>query len=244
MRFGKLPPKTDYRVLLLSNYLKDDIPDPPQKVSQADRVYVNLSRKPIPELFPMYKNDLIGDCVVAGMAHGITVYHGMVTQLHIPSEQSVVKTYYHLTGGIDSGLYLLDGVKYWRSTGIEGAKVFAYVKVNHHNRNHVKQAISIFGGLLAGFQCQEKVVEEFQAGKAWQPGIPINAGHAIYITGYDLDCVECLTWGSTQKGTWAWWEQHIDECYALLPDEAQFPGFTPGFDFIKLKSDLQEVAIF
>lgn len=244
MRFGKLPPKTDYRTLLFSSYVKDDLPDPDEKVSQSDRVYLNLDRKPIPELFPMYKNDLIGDCTICGMAHGITVYHGMVDQLHIPLEQNVVKTYYHLSGGIDSGLYLLDVVKYWRSTGLEGAKVFSYVKVNYRNRTHVKQAIQMFGGLLVGFQCQEKVVEEFQAGHPWQPGTPINAGHCVYITGYDAEFVECLTWGSITKGSWAWWDKHIDECYVLLPDESKLEGFTPGFDFEKLKSDLAEVALY
>lgn len=243
-RFGKLPPKVDYRTLMFSNYLKDDIGDPPKEVDLDGRVCKNLNDHSIPDLFPMYQNDVLGDCVVAGMAHGVTVYHGMVSQRHIPLEQSVVRTYFNLTGGSDSGLYLLDAVKYWRSTGLEDAKIYAYANVKHTNHVHVKQAIALFGGLLIGFQCQEKVIEELNAGYPWQPGKLINAGHCVYVVGYDDKYVEVLTWGRLQKGSWAWWDYCVDETYVLLPPEAIYPEFTPNFDFNRLKRDLAEVASF
>jgi hypothetical protein len=59
----------------------------------------------------------------------------------------VVKLYFHLTGGVDSGLNVLDILNYWR---------------------------------------QQRVA-----------------------------------------GTWAWWDECVDEAYALLPR----PGFAPGFQF-------------
>jgi hypothetical protein len=243
LRFGKLPPKIDYRTLSFGNYLKEDIEEPPESVSLTVRVFENLGDKRTDLIFPMFANDQLGDCTVAGMAHGVTVYHGMVTQRHIPELSEVVRIYNHLTGGFDSGLYLLDVVKYWRSTGIEDNQILAYTTLNNHNRVHVKQAINLFGGLLMGFQCQEKVMEEFKAKKPWKPGHLINAGHAVYVTGYDTDYVEVLTWGSTQKGTWAWWDRCVDEAYVLLPPEAKLPEFAPGFDFERLQKDLAEVAI-
>jgi hypothetical protein len=180
---------------------------------------------------------------VAGAAHGLTVYHGMVSQMHIPETENVIRIYNHLTGGNDSGLYLLDVIKYWRDPGIEDSKIFAYASVNHVNHVHVKQAINLFGGLFMGFQCQQKVLEEFKANKPWLPGRLINAGHAVYVTSYDDVGVEVLTWGATQRGTWAWWDKCVDECFALLPPEAQIEGFTPGFDFKRLNQDLKEVAV-
>lgn len=183
------------------------------------------------------------NCTVAGAAHGVTVYHGMVSQEHVPAQSEVIRIYNHLTGGVDSGLYLLDVIKYWRGTGIEESKIYAYANVSPHNHEHVKQAIAIFGGLFMGFQCQEKVLDEFRARKPWQPGKKINAGHAVYVAGYDYSGVEVLTWGTIQQGTWAWWDEHVDECYALLPPEAKVEGFTTGFDFARLKKDLSEVAI-
>lgn len=243
LRFGKKPPKIDYRTLSFGNYLTEDIPAPPPFVDLVDRVCINLGESSIPQLFPLFANDILGDCAIAGAAHGVTVYHGMVKQKHILSQQSVIRIYFHLTGGIDSGLYMLDVIKYWRSNGMEDGKIFAYASVNSHNHVHVKQAISIFGGLFMGFQCQENVLEEFKNHKPWQPGRLINAGHAVYVTGYDNDGVEVLTWGDTQKGTWAWWDMCVDECYALLPPESKCPGFTVGFDFERLNKDLAEVAV-
>jgi hypothetical protein len=244
MRFGKLPPKTDYRTLLFSSYLRDDIPSPPQSVDLDGRVLKNLemTEDAIPYLFPMYKNDILGDCTVAGAAHGITIYNGMISETHIPKEENVVRIYFHLTGGVDTGLYLLDVIKYWRGSGIEENKIYAYAKIRHTNHLQVMQAVSMFGGLFAGFQCQEKVMEEFIEGTPWEPGELMNAGHAIYITGYDDDGIECLTWGALQRGTWDWWDKCTDECYALLPIQAKDPDFTPGFDFDKLKRDLYRVS--
>jgi hypothetical protein len=244
LRFGKLPPKIDYRTLRFVDYLTRDIPEPDREVNLLKRVYENLGDMRTNMLFPMYANDEIGDCTVAGMAHGVTVYHGMVVQRHIPELINVIKIYNFLTGGNDTGLYMLDVVKYWRSTGIEDSKVYAYTSVSHTNHLHVKQAISLFGGLLVGFQCQEKVIEEFANNKPWKPGKLVNAGHAVYVTGYNDDGVEVLTWGSTQKGTWAWWDACVDEAYAMLPPEAKLVGFTPGFDFDRLKKDLAEVSMF
>ncbi len=243
LRFGKLPPKIDYRTLSFGNYLKDDIPDPPPSVDLTTRVFDNIRQYNASVVFPMYDNDILGNCTVAGAAHGITVYGGMVKQTHIPSLQTVVRIYNHLTGGVDSGLYLLDVVKYWRGNGIDNHKTIAYASVNRHNHTHVKQAIQIFGGLLLGFQCQEKVLEEFNTGQTWQPGKLINAGHAVYVTGYSMLGVEVLTWGSIHHGTWAWWDECVDEVYVLLPPEAKYTGFTPGFDYNRLKRDLIEVSI-
>lgn len=242
LRFGKLPPKIDYRTLQFGSYLKDDIPASPPETHLTHRVCTNLGYA-AHYLFPMFANDVLGDCTIAGMAHGSTVYHGMVNQKHIPAQTEVIRIYNHLSGGVDSGLYLLDVVKYWRSTGIEESKIYAYANVSPHNHEHVKQAIAIFGGLFMGFQCQEKVLDEFRDSKPWQPSKKINAGHAVYVTGYNKDWVDTLTWGTIQLGTWAWWDEHVDECYALLPPEAAIEGFTTGFDFARLKADLSEVAV-
>ena len=51
-----------------------------------------------------------------------------------------------------------------------------------------------------------------------------------------------LTWGNTQQATWAWWDECVDEAYAILPPEAKKPGFAPGFDLAQLQADLSGVA--
>jgi hypothetical protein len=66
-------------------------------------------------------------------------------------------------------------------------------------------------------------------------------GHAVYAVAYDGNGVTVLTWGNTQQGTWAWWDECVDEAYALLPPEAKSADFS-GFNLAELQADLQAVA--
>lgn len=64
----------------------------------------------------------------------------------------------------------------------------------------------------------------------------------MFAVGYDAAGVTVLTWGNTQKATWAWWDECVDEAYAILPPEANDAKFAPGFNAAQLKADLDEVA--
>ncbi|MEI9934766.1 MAG: hypothetical protein WDM71_07935 [Ferruginibacter sp.] len=150
--------------------------------------------------------------------------------------------YYHLSGGVDSGLNELDVLNYWQSNTASGDKILAYAKIDIKNHTHVQQAIQLFGGVYLGFQVQENCEDEFNAKKPWTPGPLTNEGHAVFATGYDKTGVTVLTWGNTQKATWAWWDECVDEAYAILPPQAKKSDFDPGFDFNQLKADLSDVA--
>ena len=89
---------------------------------------------------------------------------------------------------------------------------------------------------------QEYAQQEFADRKPWVPGPLTTDGHAVFAVSYDASGVTVLTWGNTQKATWAWWDECVDEAYAILPPEAQTAGFAPGFDFAQLKADLKAVA--
>lgn len=243
MRFGKLPPKIDYRTLMFQRYIRDDIPTPPEKYEALDRVTTNLMDKNISFLFPMDANDQLGTCTIAGAAHAVTLYHGLISQRDIPPEKEVVRIYNHLTGGVDSGLAMLDVLNYWRRTGMFNNQIVAFMRVNAHNHTHIKQAINLFGGIYMGFQVPEQCMEQFNDKKPWTIGKLMYAGHAVHVTGYDKEGVNVLTWGATQRGLWSWWDYCVDECYAILPPEAREPNFAPGFDFEKLQEDLAEVAV-
>jgi hypothetical protein len=45
-----------------------------------------------------------------------------------------------------------------------------------------------------------------------------------------------------RQPTWAWWDECVDEAYAVLPPEAMNATFAPGFNFAQLKADLANVA--
>jgi len=187
-------------------------------------------------------NDTLGDCTIAALAHSITVYRGLLGKKLIMSKQNVVKLYMHLTGGVDSGLNELDVLGYWRQNPVSGDEIITYVKIDPKNHTHVQQAIQLFGGVYLGFQVQENCIQEFDNHQPWTPGTLTNDGHAVYAVGYDQNDVTVLTWGNTQQGTWGWWDECVDEAYAILPPEAKTPGFAPGFNFAQLQADLAAVA--
>jgi len=241
-RFGKHPAKHDYRTLRLKNYLSTGLQPPPDAYDVLPRVYKGLGVSADPTaLFPMDGNDSLGDCTIAALAHATTVYNGLVGKREIPKASTVTKLYMHLTGGVDSGLAELDVLSYWRKHSVSGDRILAFAKVDVKNHVQIKQAIHLFGGVYIGFQVQENCEEEFNAGKPWTPGRLTQDGHAVYATGYDAHHLTVLTWCNTQKATWGWWDECVDEAYAILPEEAKLPKFS-GFDLERLKADLELVA--
>jgi len=240
-RFGKHPPKLDYRTLRFKDYLTPAIASPPPSYDVLARVYQDLQTSDPTALFPVDGNDTLGDCTIAGAAHAITVYRGLVRKKTIPSQQAVVAQYKKLTGGPDTGLNELDVLKYWRKQTMLGDKILAFVSVDPKNHTHVEQAIQIFGGVYLGFQVQQNCVQQFNDRQPWTPGPLTKEGHAVFAVEYDQNGVTVLTWGNTQRGTWKWWDECVDEAYAILPPEAGKPDFAPGFNVKQLLADLAQV---
>ena len=242
-RFGKHPPKVDYRTLRFEDYLTPAIAPPPPSVDVLTRVYGDLHTTDPTALFPMDGNDTLGDCTIAAVAHAITTYRGLIGSTKIiMAKQDVIKLYMHLTGGVDSGLNEFDVLNYWRQNAVDGDKILAFASIKPKNHTHVEQAIQLFGGVYLGFQVQQNCIQEFDARQPWTPGPLTNDGHAVFAVGYDQNGVTVLTWGNTQQGTWAWWDECVDEAYAILPPEAKVAGFAPGFNIAQLQIDLGAVA--
>jgi hypothetical protein len=241
-RFGKHPPKIDYRTLRLRNYLTPTLLPPPPSYDVLSKVYAKLHTSDPTVLFPLDGNDTLGDCTIAALAHAITTYRGLVGNKKIMSKTAVVKLYMHLTGGLDSGLNELDVLNYWRQHKVSGDEILAFVSIDPKNHTHIEQAIQLFGGVYLGFQVQQNCVQEFDAHQPWTPGPLTTDGHAVFAVGYDQHGVTVLTWGITQQGTWAWWDECVDEAYAIVPPEAKKPEFAPGFNITQLLADLDAVA--
>jgi len=241
-RFGKHPPQVDYRTLRFKDYIKSSLAAPPATYNVLTDVYKNLKTTDPTKLFPMDGNDSVGDCTCAGLAHAITTYSGLVGKKTIMAKAAVLKLYYHLTGGPDTGLDELNVLNYWRQNSVDGVEIMAFVKLDPKNHTNVQQAIQLFGGVYLGFQVQENAQQEFEAHQPWTPGPLTNDGHAVFAVAYDANGVTVLTWGNTQQATWAWWDECVDEAYAILPPQAKDPKFAPGFNLAQLQADLNDVA--
>jgi hypothetical protein len=242
LRFGKHPPKLDYRTLRFKKYLMPGLAPPPAAYDVLATVYQKLKTSDPTALFPMDGNDSLGDCTIAALAHAITTYSGLIGTKKIIPQADVIKVYKHLTGGADTGLNELNVLNYWRKTAVDGDKILAYAAIEPKNHTHVQQAMQLFGGVYLGFQVQQNCVQEFNAHQPWTPGPLTQDGHAVFAVAYDSAGVTVLTWGNIQKATWAWWDECVDEAYAVLPPEAKKPGFAPGFNFAQLQADMSAVT--
>lgn len=240
-RFGKHPPKVDYRTLRFSNYLKPGIAAPPASFNVLTNVYAKLGTDDPTKLFPMDGNDTLGDCTIAALAHAETIFRALLGKEKIASRTAVVKLYMHLTGGVDSGLNELDVLNYWNKHSFSGDKIINYVSIDPKNHTHVQQAISLLNGVYLGFQVQQNCIQEFDAHKPWTPGKLTNDGHAVYAVAYDQKGLTVLTWGNVQQATWAWWDECVDEAYAILPSEAAKGGYA-DVDLAQLEIDLNAVS--
>jgi len=242
-RFGKHPPKIDYRTLRLKDYLSPALAPPPPSYNVLATVYQKLKISDPTKLFPMDGNDTLGDCTIAALAHAVAVYNGLVGMQKIMPKQDVVKLYMLLSGGVDSGLSELDVLNHWQSQSVPGGgKILAFVSVDPKNHTQIQQATQLFGGVYLGFQVQQNCVQEFDAHQPWTPGPLTQDGHAVFAVAYDSNGVTVLTWGNTQTATWAWWDECVDEAYAILPPQAKKSDFAPGFNFDQLQTDLAAVA--
>lgn len=241
-RFGKHPPQVDYRTLRFKDYLTATLAPPPPTYNVLTNVYQKLKTADPAKLFPMDGNDSLGDCTIAGLAHAITTYNGLIGTQKIMTKNAVVKLYYHLTGGADTGLNEMNVLNYWRQNSVDGVEILAYVKLDPKNHTNVQQAIRLFGGVYLGFQVQQNCQQQFADHQPWTPGPLTNDGHAVYAVAYDAAGVTVLTWGNTQQATWGWWDECVDEAYAILPPQAKDPNFAPGFNVAQLQADLADVA--
>lgn len=242
MKFGKLPPKLDHRTLRMASFLPDDLLPSPDRYDVLSSVYVQTGRADDTELFPVDGNDRLGCCTVAALAHAITVYRGLLGEVEIAPERSVVDLYFKLTGGADSGLAALDVLNWWRKHEVFGDRILAYASLTLPEVENVKQAIHLFGGFYLGFNVQEDAVSDFRYGKTWTAGTNTGEGHAVFVTGYEQDTVTVLTWGRKHLATWDWLMNQGDEAYVILPPEAQSYGFADWFDFEQLQATLNHIT--
>jgi hypothetical protein len=127
-RFGKHPPKIDYRTLRLKDYISA-VPAPPASYSVLKEIYTNLKTSDPTKLFPMDGNDTLGDCTIAALAHAITAYRGLIHKETIMAKSAVVKLYMHLTGGVDSGMNELDVLNYWRKHPVSKDEIMAFASI-------------------------------------------------------------------------------------------------------------------
>jgi len=245
MQLGKKAVRHDPRTLKMAKYMNlADLPMPPKTLNWG----VNV------RLWPMMKNNEIGDCAWASAGHLIQLWTAAKGTMYVPPDDQIVDAYSKATGynpadpSTDRGTVELDALNYWRNTGIAGHKIGAYMAINLGNDGHVKTAIWMFGGIYIGLdlpvtaQNQDIWDYESKAGNNSNPGS--WGGHAVPIIGYSKDTLLCVTWGEVKEMTWDFWDAYADEAYAVLGNDwiAGVRLAPSGFDLATLQADLNALG--
>jgi len=235
-KLGKLAARFDHRTLRLAKYLSPDLAPPPTAVDWTNGI----------TSWGWLKNDMLGDCTIAAVAHAIQVWTANAGAEYAATDQVTVEYYSKWDGynpadpNTDQGGEELTVLNDWRQQGFDSHSLTAFADPQPQNDLHIKQAIALFGGVYIGMQLPNSA--QGQVGSLWDV-VPeeggVWGGHAVYVPAYDDTGLTCITWGALQKMTWAFWSRYTDEAHCLLSPDWPIPA---GFDASGLLADLQVVA--
>ena len=245
-KLGKRAPRHDPRTFSLARYVTPDLPVAPTRCDWA---------KSVPT-WPMYANDRLGDCVIAGMGHQVEAWTGAAgKRIATVDEATVIKVYSAITGydpndpNTDNGTVELDALNYWRRKGIGGHRIGAFASVHPSDRALVRDGVYLFGGLFLGLalpiSAQSQSVWDVPVSGPHGQGAPGSwGGHCVIVTSYDERYVTCVTWGALMRMTWAFFTTYVDEAYAAISNDfLTTAGKAPnGFDVATLRADLSRVS--
>jgi len=223
-KLGKAAAKKDDRNLKFAVLLKA----PPALPSSYD---FDTTHSGIPT--PVFANDTLGDCVIAGRAHQTLrfedIEQGSVLMI---TDKDVTREYFKETGGQDTGLIVLDSLKLWRTKGWKVGKkkytIQAFAEVDYTDHDQVLQAVFGDVGVGIGVQLPNDAKQQILTGQPWDVTTGRGSakgswgGHYVYIPGYTPDGPVCVTWGRKQQMTWAWLDKYCDEAYAIFDAKNHF----------------------
>ena len=247
LKLGKRPARIDHRTFRFAKYVKE-LPDPPVEPSWVTHV----------NNWPMYLNDDLGDCTIAGAAHCIEQWllyakaSSVAPGIALPSNTQVLAAYEAVSGYVpgdpstDNGCVMLDVLKYWRKVGIGGHKIAAFMSINPGDLRAIAQAIYLFGNIYVGVQlpisAQGRNAWTVRKGGIYTPyGQPGSwGGHCIMIPALSPITLTCVTWGMTLKMSHNFFKDYCDEAYVCLSQDwiTKDNKSPSGFDVTTLQQDL------
>ena len=217
-KLGKKPAKRDRRNLQLKAILRAPVKVPDEY--DFDTTHIGVPT-------PVFANDRVGDCVIAGRAHQTLRFELVERHAVIKiTDSEVLKEYFLETGGPDTGLIVLESLKRWRKRGwiAAGDRYFitAFAEIDRSAPGEVKRTVFTDLGVGLGVSLPVSAQNEFEAGKPWAtttgPGSSAGSwgGHYVYVTGYTALGPTCVTWGRKQRMSWRFFGKYCDEAYAII----------------------------
>lgn len=211
-RLGRIKPPADAPRIRLASYLRRALPPAPPSWDGTKGV-----------TFPLYRNDVLGDCTFAALAHLLAIQAHQEHRSIAFTDEQVAGAYLAFTSGRDIGACELDvlhaAVKHGGFPANAGVPLAAWASLDPGDVVGVKSACALFHGLYLGVDLPISAQEE---SALWIPtegveGLPGTwGGHAVALAAYDPERVLLPTWGKLQAATWGWLRRYCDEVHVVV----------------------------
>lgn len=239
------PSGTRHVVPKLAAYMKPATVALPTTVDYATKAMASIGR--------MYKNDSLGDCVIAGKMHQLGVWSANDSDsggVVLATDAEVVSQYHSICGAGDNGCVITDVLDTMKSKGMTAGgksyKIDGYVSIDNTNVNEVKTALYLFGSLTLGIDLPSAWANSSNNGIWDTTNTGIVGGHDVPAVGFNDTGVVIATWAGLRTITWKAFtsKKWITELYAqLAPLWYGSDKLAPcGVDAVTLKTDLDALG--
>lgn len=189
--------------------------------------------------YPMFGNDVWGDCVCADEGHSQQVVSGLLTGTVVTPTMAQIETWYEtqnptwspISGQEGNGMDIQTFLEYLVVQKI----IFGFAEIDYTNPALLQAAIYIGLSVKVGVQLQAAQRGQQFIDGLWDhvPGSPTVGGHDICFVGYNATTkrYSIISWGKLLECTQAFVDNCVDEAwFPVRPAHLLFPGFR-NFDF-------------
>lgn len=260
-KYGRRPFDPERPRLTLERYL-----DPRTRLTRAGLPPIpagqDVDRASEVTEWPMYLNDQLGDCTIAGEGHlfgALSRYaSGAEAVFDDPTVQSVysrVGGYVPGDGSTDNGCVMSDVLTDAKTNGItdtagKAHKVLGFAALgNYADQELLSQVLDVFGSVYVGFNVQQSNESQFDAHVAWTytPGDQVVGGHCVVLQrrlgGQPAAPYAYITWGAVQAADQSWQANLVEEAWAVVTEDWVTANGTTveGLDVQQLLADMAYV---
>jgi len=236
VKLGKKPPRIDSRTLQFKDFLKKTAkpvplpPPPPPTPATVDWLKSGIS-------WGSMGNLTYGDCVEAAGGHAKMIWDSYTSpSTPPPTATEILALYTAITGfnpdnpNTDQGTDMLTFMKYWRTHGILGKKIDAFLALTANDLQELQQATWLAGTVLVGLAMpvsaqgqQEWTILEPVRKRHWPPQKRWGSwgGHCVPVGAFSTAYNETgiISWGEELLMAGNFYQRYNDEAWVPISKE-------------------------